>query len=165
MVRKKYYLLVLSFALLFNACDNGVNNETFKGKTTRQWLAAADDRDELTRREAINALGNMTSPVAAKKVEDAALNADTTSIRVTALRFCYDRLPPDKLLATLDWIANRDSSVSVNNVLSDGYSLGVSKLRTAAVSLVPRLKELRTSTSKESEQWNIDYMLKEIRGQ
>ena len=120
--------------------------ETYQGKSTREWLVLASDKDTDTRVKAVDALGHMDSRAARNAVRAAALNDYWWEVRAVALRACRDLTDEQEIRVLGEQVKDADANYA-KPVTCDPFLFGVERLKTKAASLAPALRKLRDEIS------------------
>ena len=128
---------------------NGIfDSETYQGKSIKEWLVLAADKDTDTRCKAVQALGRMQSPRAKDAVKNAALTDYWWEVRATALQG-YPSLSDDEELRVLQDMAKSANASYTKAVTCDPFLYRVERLKSKAASLAPVLRKLRDDIRKD----------------
>ena len=136
---------VLALVLVTAGCDS----ESYRGKTTSEWLRLARDNDEDTRIDAIEALASMKSAAAQDAVKDAAKKDASNRVRLHALHGCAARLSDAELLDVLVGVAARADARGADALCMDPFIAGVDRLGRKAQPVAPDLRRVRDALKKQ----------------
>ena len=140
--------VLAGIGFLVMAGNGTFDSETYQGKSIKEWLVLAADKDTDTRCKAVEALGHMQSPRAKDAVKNAALTDYWWEVRAMALK-AYPSLRDEEELRVLEDMAKSADANYTKPVTCDPFLYRVERLKSKAASLAPVLRKLRDDIRKD----------------